>query len=153
MTKKQLSLLITLFIYVLIGLAAAGILFLMGTGKINPNAKAADSPAVIELNEKEAIAQANEEAALREAESAQASEDETTHYYRFTTTNRLTGLNVRLSPNLEATVIGRLSPGSTGYILEKGESWSKIKTDTLEGYASNEYLNLEEISKDEHPYY
>lgn len=153
MTKKQLSLLITLFIYVLIGLAAAGILFLMGTGKVNPNAQAADSPAVIELNEKEAIAQANEEAAAREEESAAASEAEAVPYYRFTTTNRQTPLNVRLSPNLEATIIGRLSPGSTGYILEKGEAWSKIKTDKLEGYAFNEYLKLEEISQEEHPYY
>ena len=123
---------------------AACFLFFMGTGKRH---QAAFSPASIEADEKKYIIEEKTEDTPIIAEKP-----ERTTYYKVTTTNRLSSLNVRIAPGLFSEIIGKLSPGSKAYVIEKGEGWSKIKTDTLEGYCFNQYLDFEEISKEDFPY-
>lgn len=72
------------------------------------------------------------------------------HYYAFTTTNKYTILRVREEPDINGKVIYRLSPGSTGYVLERGESWSLIQTPEATGYSHNGYLDFQEISEEEY---
>lgn len=145
MKQKQVSVLFFLIFYVAVGLIAAAVLFFLGTGKKNQQAF---SPSSIEAAEKEVVIERKEE-----PEEIVEAPAEPVHYYSFTTTNRITKLNVRSAPGLMSPVIGGFPPSSHGYVLEKGEDWSKIKTDNIEGYCSNLYLDFTEISKEEHPYY
>ena len=147
MSKKQMTILISLVLYTTIGIAAAGLLFFIGSGK---KQSSVFSPSSIEAAEKNIII---ENPVEEIAEDLQTSSTESSVvYYKFLTTNILTPLNVRTAPGMEAAIIATLPPSSSGYVLEKGEEWSKIKTDNLEGYCSNQYLQLEEISKEDYPY-
>ena len=146
MNKKQVALVITLIFYIAVGtVAAAGLFFLGSTGKV----ETAYSPSAVEQAEKEDALTAEEE---EEAEMPVEEEPEIL-YYKFVTINRSSPLNVRERGNMESPVVGKLQPGTEGYVMEKGENWSRIKTEHLEGYASNEYLAFEEIPGQEHPYY
>lgn len=49
-------------------------------------------------------------------------------------------VSVRAEANAESKVLGRLFKGDGGYILERAEGWTKIRSGNLEGYVSNEYL-------------
>ena len=49
-------------------------------------------------------------------------------------------VNVRAEANAEATVVGRLFKGDGGYVLEREEGWTKIRSGNVEGYVSNDYL-------------
>lgn len=144
MNKKQVSIFAILLLYIVIGLVAACLLFFMGTGKRH---QTTFSPASIEAAEKNHIVEEkSEETPVLIEEPVKIT------YYKVTTTNRFSPLNVRVTPGLFSEIIGKLSPGSKAYVLEKGEGWSKIKTDTLEGYCFNQYLDFEEISKEDFPY-
>ena len=48
-------------------------------------------------------------------------------------------LNVRVEPNVEAELAGRLHKGARATVLEKGPEWTKIESGNLVGYVSNEY--------------
>lgn len=48
-------------------------------------------------------------------------------------------LNVRVEPNKEAAIAGKLEKGDRGTVLEKGAEWTKIQSGQLVGYVSNEY--------------
>ncbi|MDE5590602.1 MAG: SH3 domain-containing protein [Acetatifactor sp.] len=72
-------------------------------------------------------------------------------YYAFTTLNNVISLNVRQEPSLDAPIIARFSPGTTGYVLEQGSAWSLVRSGDITGYVSNEYLNFREIPKEEYP--
>lgn len=72
-------------------------------------------------------------------------------YYAFTTLNIHSSLHVRQEPGLEARIIARFSPGTTGYVLEQGSTWSLVRSGDITGYVSNEYLDLQEIPKEEYP--
>ncbi|MCI8995726.1 MAG: SH3 domain-containing protein [Lachnospiraceae bacterium] len=49
-------------------------------------------------------------------------------------------VNVRAEANAESKVVGRLFKGDGGYILERAEGWTRIKSGNVEGYVSNDYL-------------
>ena len=49
-------------------------------------------------------------------------------------------VSVREEPNKEATVLGRLFKGDGGYVVERLDGWTKVRSGKLEGYVSNEYL-------------
>ena len=53
---------------------------------------------------------------------------------------------------MNAQVIARFSPGITGYVLEKGPVWSLVQSGDVTGYVFNEYLDFQEISKEEYPF-
>jgi len=74
-------------------------------------------------------------------------------YYAFTTLNTTTSLHVREGASMEAKIIARLSPGVTGYVLEKGPVWSLVDAGGIVGYIFNEYLEFREIPREEYPDY
>ena len=48
-------------------------------------------------------------------------------------------LNVRVEPNQEAGLAGKLKKGDRATVLEKGAEWTKIQSGNLVGYVSNKY--------------
>ena len=48
-------------------------------------------------------------------------------------------LNVRVEPNVEADIAGKLEKGDRATVLEIGAEWTKIESGNLIGYVSNEY--------------
>lgn len=48
-------------------------------------------------------------------------------------------LNVRVEPNQEADVAGKLKKGDRATVLETGAEWTKIQSGNLVGYVSNKY--------------
>lgn len=73
-------------------------------------------------------------------------------YYSFTTLNINGPLHVREAASMNAQVIARFSPGITGYVLEKGPVWSLVQSGDIAGYVFNEYLDFQEIPKEEYPF-
>lgn len=71
-------------------------------------------------------------------------------YYSFVTLNTKSALHVRIRPGMDAEIISRLAPGTTGYVLEWGDEWSLIQTAEITGYVSNRYLRFQEIPKEEY---
>ncbi len=112
-----------------------------------------DSSAGSEDTESQAVATETEntEASETEESSGQDSEKADIHYYKFKVINIDSTLRVRDSASFSGKVIARVKNGREGFILEKGEEWSKIvtKEGTYTGYCYNDYLEFTEISKDE----
>lgn len=98
----------------------------------------------------------SEEPASEEAESPEPAPEEETaaqpseHYYSFTSNNKDTILRMREKPDLDSAVVYELKPGSKGYVTELGDEWSKVSYAGKEGYCSNEFLAMTEITKDEY---
>ena len=92
-----------------------------------------------------------EEEPEAEPETEPATEAEIV-YYSYVTNNTESNLRVREEPSLNAKVLKRLYPGSKGYVLEKDDEWCKVVAsgDTI-GYCSTEFLDLEEIAKEDFP--
>lgn len=51
------------------------------------------------------------------------------------------GLNLRQTPSLNAKVLGQYWTGTWVEILEKGDTWSKVKVGGKTGYMMSKYLN------------
>ena len=49
-------------------------------------------------------------------------------------------VSVRAEANAEAKIIGRLFKGDGGYVTERLEGWTRVRSGNVEGYVSNEYL-------------
>lgn len=49
-------------------------------------------------------------------------------------------LNIRNNPSPEAQIVGKMYQGTGGDIIEKSEGWTKVKSGSVEGWVSNEYL-------------
>lgn len=77
--------------------------------------------------------------------------EEKQSYYRFTVAALKSFLNCRATPDKKGKVVGRLKSGAQGYVLETGDDWILITTGKVTGYVSGEYIELEEISKEEFP--
>ena len=75
----------------------------------------------------------------------EASSEEEIKQYTYVTTNRITILNLREAPGMDAAVLYRLKPGSSGDVLERGEEWSLIQFEDHIGYCSNQYLEFHEV--------
>lgn len=89
-----------------------------------------------------------------ESESLPAADSQLTpnkEYYSFKSTNRSQRLNIRKTPGMNGAIIGRISPGASGYILEKGEEWSKVVVNDIIGYAKMEYLELTPCDPSDYP--
>ena len=52
------------------------------------------------------------------------------------------GLNLRQCASLEAKVLGQYGTGTRIEVLDKGDSWSKVKVAGQEGYMMTKYLNF-----------
>ncbi len=69
--------------------------------------------------------------------------------YRYTVRTRKGRLHLRLTPN--GKIIGRIPSGSTGYVIAPGDGWSLIESEDQIVYASNDYLEMEEIARKDYP--
>ena len=72
-------------------------------------------------------------------------------YYAFTVRGDISALNIRISPGMDAKILGSLRPRQTGYVLEHGEEWSLVTTGKKSGYVYNDYIVLEEIAEEDFP--
>lgn len=53
-------------------------------------------------------------------------------------------LNVRANNSTDAEVVGKLYVGAGGKVLKKGKNWTKIKSGSVTGWVSTEYLVFDE---------
>ena len=84
-----------------------------------------------------------------EADAGIELSDSGEHFYRFTASHSTMGLRVRKTPSMKGDILDRIMPGATGYVIERGDTWSEIITENgkSRGYSFNEYLTFEEISE------
>lgn len=73
-------------------------------------------------------------------------------YFSFRTTNTQPDLRFRTEPSEDAPIITKLFPGTGGYILEPGNKWCKVISNSgKEGYLATEYLALTEWTEETFP--
>ena len=100
--------------------------------------------AVTEEPSEEAVEEPSEEVVPEEPADGEK-------YYSCTAiTSKASRLNMRRQPTIKEKIVGTIPPGETGYVLETGDEWTKVCYKGHEGYCSNEYLNLQEITKEEY---
>ena len=56
-------------------------------------------------------------------------------------------LNVRAKNSTEAEVVGKLYVGAGGEVLKKGKNWTKIKSGSVTGWVSTEYLVFDKAAE------
>lgn len=175
MKKSKFPMLAVICFYVVVGIAACIILFLRGSSLSGntgapqtalyeikpelsetasggePESSLPSETEPVSLPETSAPEPESSEAVPQETVPETESQEEEPVYYAFTTLNTTSSLHVRESDSMKAKVIARLSPGVTGYVLEKGPVWSLIQSGDITGYAFNEYLEFHEIPKEEFP--
>ena len=85
------------------------------------------------------------------SETEEAAEPEKT-YYAFTVIDGVTDVCIRETAVRNATILSHIDGGKSGYVLEKGDTRTKILTKKgTVGYIYNEYLTISEIPMDEFP--
>ncbi len=96
--------------------------------------------------------EAEDEAADTETEDDDDADDGKT-YYAFAVNKGVTNVRVRKTSDRSSEILGRVSGGDKGYVLEAGDTRSKIVTadGSLTGYVFNEYITISEIPKKEYP--
>lgn len=141
--KRLPSYLIASF-YILIGCTVCTTLFLYASSLRNPITR----PTLFEPFEESTPSLAAEPSTSTSSESipAEESSESSPTYVSFTTLNIKSSLHVRIAPGMDSEIIARLSPGTTGDVIERGDEWSLIKTGDITGYVSNRYLKFEESS-------
>lgn len=55
--------------------------------------------------------------------------------------------NIRSEASVDSEIVGVLMPGYAVTVTEKGDEWSKISSNGVEGYIKNEYLVFGEEAK------
>lgn len=55
-------------------------------------------------------------------------------------------LNVRETPGMDGTIIGKMVVGSVADVVERGESWTRIHSGNVDGYVSNDYLVFDDAA-------
>ena len=80
------------------------------------------------------------------------SEEDGKTYYEFTVIDGVTGVRIRKTSDRNSKTVSHIDGGKSGYVLEKGDTRSKIltKKGTI-GYIYNEYLTITEIPKKDFP--
>lgn len=160
MNNTQKQILFTLAFFIFIGICVC--IIFIGSGSFSSSDSTTVSNPMTDMVIGSVEGQGNSsspvEAVAQETESETETETPETEtmdadqtYYSFVTINRKEILHVRREPSIEAEVIARLAPGTTGYVLEHGSAWSLISTGTVKGYAFNEYLDLTQISQEDIP--
>lgn len=134
------------------------------TPEVTEEPPAADTPEVSE-DPAEPAAESESDPAPTESASADASdvtedqaadatdsEDDGKTYYGFTVIDGVTGVRIRETSDRNSKTVSHIDGGKSGYVLEKGDTRSKIltKKGTI-GYIYNEYLTITEIPKTDFP--
>lgn len=57
-------------------------------------------------------------------------------------------MNVRAEASEDAEIVGKLYKGAAADVVEKGETWTKIKSGNVEGYVKNEFCVFGDDAKD-----
>lgn len=58
-------------------------------------------------------------------------------------------LNVRSYPSTDASVIGKLKDGTTVYVIDQHDGWSKVDTDIgIQGYVASDYITYDNYAMD-----
>lgn len=83
------------------------------------------------------------EEAAKSASTATVKE-ETSEYKDKAVADVKTNLNIRKSSTTNSEVIGKMQKGNMATILDKQEEWTKVKSGSVTGYVSNDYLVYEE---------
>ena len=141
--KSEYPFIAALILYVLAGAVALSLYFSGGVKSL---------PASIVAQQGDELYDIRPELNETPEQVAQEAAEET-HYYAFTTVTKINNLHVRTGPSLDAEIIGKLPKGTTGFILERGESWSKVQVQEpqeLTGYCFNGYLDMQEVPKEEY---
>lgn len=117
---------------------------------------------VSEPEEPEDTSEESEEPDTEASDDAVASEEEVEDdteeddgktYYAFEVNSGVSAVRVRRTSDRNSEIVGRVNGGDTGYILEMGDTRSKIVTadGSVIGYVYNEYITISEISKKDYP--
>ena len=74
-------------------------------------------------------------------------------YYTFRVINMRSYLYVRQEPDKSSAKVGEMKPGTTGYVIDRGEEWSEIVTENgkTRGYSFNKYMEFTEVGMEEIP--
>lgn len=125
---------------------------LQGLEALDEASEIVSEPAAREMPEEVTEPPAPSESAPEEPVSETVSEPEVPeeHFYSFKTNNTDTRLRMRREPGEDAKIIYELKPGSTGYVIELGDDWSKVAAYGHEGYCANEFLTMTEITEEEY---
>jgi len=89
------------------------------------------------------------EVAKKDVQTLSNSQYDMTH--KFLTEND--AVNIRVSPDPNAQVLGRLYVGGTGDVLEKGDDWTLISSDGIEGYVATDLILMDEAATEVAPKY
>lgn len=169
MKKRKLPMIAVMAFYIAAGTLACAIFFLRGSSLSWDEASSQTAlydikPELSQASPEETLQTPGTEESLPEtslAESESSSEtiassdpsgETEPKYYAFTTLNIRGNLHVRESASINAGIIARFAPGITGYVLEKGPVWSLVTSGDITGYVFNEYLEFQEIPKEEYPF-
>lgn len=88
-----------------------------------------------------------EEAAASTTTSNSTVQENTSEYKDKAVADVKTNLNIRKSPTTKSEVIGKMKKGNMASVLNKQEEWTKIKSGSVTGYVSNDYLVYEDDIK------
>lgn len=121
--------------------------------------EAATVEATVEEVAEAAVEASSEDAGEGEGEgageAAESLDPRRIRYFKYTTTTTKTQLNFRKGPSEEAKIMYKLPQGTKGYVIMPGNEWCKVTMDLMGikdiGYCSKEYLDLEEVTKDDFP--
>ena len=95
---------------------------------------------------------AAEEVSEDEPAAAEQENDRAKRYFTFVTSTTYTVLRVREAPSEDAAIIHKLSKKTPGYVLQPGNTWSKVVTAKGSiGYCATEYLDMTEVSPEDFP--
>ena len=80
-------------------------------------------------------------------------EDDGKTYYAFSVNKGVSGVRIRKTSDRKSEILGKISAGDSGYVLESGDPRSKIVTEdgSLTGYVYNEYITITEIPGKDYP--
>jgi len=149
--KSKFIFLAAMAFYALVGISACGFLFANGSSLQSIPAAATESPYDIkpELLASQTPEETPEPEETSEPEPEEASSGEADAYYLYEVIP-VSVLNVRMAPDMQSNILFTVTTGTSGIVLEKGETWSHIKTPRGEGYAYNLYLEFTEVSREEY---
>ncbi len=64
----------------------------------------------------------------------------------FAIANVSTTLNIRSTPSTDGDILGSLAADAWGFVLERGDEWTKIKSGNVTGYARSEFLMFDQTA-------
>lgn len=124
--------------------AAAGFLSCLQLKRMDFLPAAAGTAAGISLTAPGSVAYANTGAQKDERETTP--ESEAPKAQTFTASHRQGRLFIRQGPSTRTPILGFLSPGDTGEVLDTANGWALVKAGSLTGYVSLKYLTLQDTS-------